>query len=97
MLPYPPRISSVFSVRHRLQRLDRLEYAEAFLNIRQLMRKALPSRLSFQICFDSSVVFSYLSCLKLVLWFASRCLNDVSVEPIYFFGAGLLSVSTVAS
>ena len=30
-----------FSVRHRLHHLDRLEYAEALLNISQLIRKVL--------------------------------------------------------
>ena len=86
-----------FSVRHRLHRLYRLEYAEALVNICQLIWKVLPSCLSFQTCFDNSVLFSYLSCLKLVKWFASRCLKDVSVEPMYVFGAGVLSVSVKVS
>ena len=47
-----------FSVRHRLHRLDRLEYPEALLNIRQLIRRAFPSCLSFQTRFDHSVLFS---------------------------------------
>ena len=86
-----------FSVRHRLHPLDRLGYAEALLNVRQLMLKALPSRLSLQTCIDNSVLFAYLSFLKLVWWFASHCLKGVSVEPMYFFSTGLLSVSALTS
>ena len=73
--------------------LDRLEYGAILLNIRQFIRKVLPSLLSLQTCFDNSVLFSYLSCLKLVKWFASRCLKGVLVKPMYIFGAGVLGIS----
>ena len=72
-----------FSVRQRSHCLERHEYAGAFLKISQRTRKLLPSRLRLHMCFDSSVWFSYLSFLKLIKWFAQRCLNDVSVEPMY--------------
>ena len=77
-----------FSVRHGLHHLDRLESAGALFNIPQLIRKALPSDLNFQTCFDNSVLFSYLPCLMLIWWFVSRCLKGVSVKPMYFFGSG---------
>ena len=85
-----------FSIKQRSHRPDKLEYAGALLNISQLIWKLLPSRLSLQIYLDSSVLFSYFSCLKSIKWFAYRCLNGVSVEPIYTFGAEVPSVSTVA-
>ena len=89
------RIMSL-SIKQRSHRLDKLEYAGALLNISQLVPKLLRSRLSLQIYLDSSVRFSYLSCLKSTKWFAYRCLNGVSVEPIYTFGAEVPPASTVA-
>ena len=63
-----------FSIKQRSHRPDKLEYAGALLNISQLIWKLLPSRLSLQMYLDSSVRFSYLSCLKSIKWFAYRCL-----------------------
>ena len=76
-----------FSVIHRSHRFDTFEYAGAFLRMLQSIRKSLFAFLSLQMCFESSVWLAYLPCLKLIVWFANRCLNAVSVEPMYTLGA----------
>ena len=84
-----------FSVKHRSHLLDKFEYAGACRSMSQLMRKTLPSHLRLQIYLDSSVQFPCFLCRKVIKRFEYRCLNDVSVERLYVFGAWVPSVSTV--
>ena len=41
-----------------------------------------------QMCFDSSVLYLYFSCLMDCIWFAKRCLSLFSVSPIIKFRPG---------
>ena len=71
-----------FSVRHRSQRLLKVEYSFALRRILHLIVWLTPARFSSQTCLDSLVLLCVFSCLSEALWLLYLSLNVVDVEPM---------------
>ena len=68
-----------FPARQRPQRFEAPLQALAFSQMDHCASKSVPDRFRLHTNLDSSVEFSYRSCLMLVRWLAYRCLNCPSV------------------
>ena len=64
-----------------LRKIFNLQKFNCVLTILHSITGDLLASLSSHICFDSSVLFLYLVCLKSRVWLSKRSLNSVSVTP----------------